>query len=1025
MRVTGGMVAILALTCATLSRAAAPSAALFPSQSTRDGPRQEIDQSVAPVLGSIAGYEGLIIHSVELKGAVNQAQNHLQDAIPLHAGQPLERDALRQSIQALYATGRFADIQVEADREGHNQVDLTFIVSPNYFVGDMRAEGMPYRPSANQIVDAAKLQLGELYTQDKMDRGLSNIQRLLQQEGYYQAVVTAEQKLHEETQQVDIVLHVTPGPHAHVGQVFVTGDAGYSQGQIQDIAKLHPDDPISSDRVSRALQRVRKRYQKQNRLVAQVALAERKYRPDRNLVDYTFQINRGPLVDLAADGFKIRQGVLKKNVPIYEEGALDDDLLNEGRRNLLDYLQNRGYFDAKIGIKKQSQSAQKLDVVYVIDPGPRHKLLKLEIKGNHYFDEQMLRSHMQVQAAGRFFSHGRFSQKMLAQDMRTLQDLYRANGFRETKISSTLDDNYLGVKAQIAVILDVDEGPQTLVAEMQISGNKTIPADQLPVLSTAVGQPFSESNIASDRDSILNYYFNHGFPNASFEAAFEALPDQPNRMNVSFTVKEGEQFFVNQVLLSGLNYTRPYVVKRELRVEPETPLSQQDMLDTQRHLYDLGIFNQVNTAVQNPEGTEPNKNVLVDTQEAKRYTFDYGFGLEFQTGQPSVGTNQPQGETGVSPRISLGVNRINFRGRDQTISLKGNLGRLQQRGLISFDAPKWLRPSLRLSLTAFYDDTVDVTTFTSQRLEGSAQIEESFSRVNTLIYRYTFRRVKATNVVVASDQIPLLSQPVRVGIPGFTYIRDKRDNPLDATKGNYTTADAGLAGSFFGSEADFGRLLVQNATYQPFGKNRPSEKKYVFARSTTIGIENPFSNTLILNPGESVPQGKSLIPLPERFFSGGGNSHRGFALNQAGPRDPSTGFPLGGSALFLNSLELRMPPLNLPYVQDNVSLAIFHDAGNVFTAAHNMAHSFLNWRQPNQSLCQQQSTADQCSYNYISQAVGIGVRYRTPIGPVRFDFGYNLNPPAFPSFQTIDNKQVFIPQRLTHFNVFFSLGQTF
>jgi outer membrane protein assembly factor BamA len=134
---------------------------------------------------------------------------------------------------------------------------------------------------------------------------------------------------------------------------------------------------------------------------------------------------------------------------------------------------------------------------------------------------------------------------------------------------------------------------------------------------------------------------------------------------------------------------------------------------------------------------------------------------------------------------------------------------------------------------------------------------------------------------------------------------------------------------------------------------------------------------------------------------------------------------LGGSALFLNSLELRMPPLNLPYLQDNVSLAVFHDAGNVFTTLHDMGHSFLNWRQPNQSLCQQQSTANRCSYNYISQALGVGVRYRTPIGPVRFDFGYNLNPPAFPSFQTIDNKQVFVPQRLTHFNVFFSLGQTF
>jgi len=172
-----------------------------------------------------------------------------------------------------------------------------------------------------------------------------------------------------------------------------------------------------------------------------------------------------------------------------------------------------------------------------------------------------------------------------------------------------------------------------------------------------------------------------------------------------------------------------------------------------------------------------------------------------------------------------------------------------------------------------------------------------------------------------------------------------------------------------------------------------------------------------------------VIPLPELFFSGGGNSHRGFGLNQAGPRDPISGFPLGGSALFLNNLELRFPPTTLPFFQDNISFAIFHDAGNVFTNGDEMVHNLLRWRQNNPELCLQQSTADQCDYSYISHAIGVGVRYKTPIGPVRFDFGYNLNPPAFPSLQTPDPNNpsvtVFLPQHARRFNVFFSIGQTF
>ena len=153
---------------------------------------------------------------------------------------------------------------------------------------------------------------------------------------------------------------------------------------------------------------------------------------------------------------------------------------------------------------------------------------------------------------------------------------------------------------------------------------------------------------------------------------------------------------------------------------------------------------------------------------------------------------------------------------------------------------------------------------------------------------------------------------------------------------------------------------------------------------------------LVPKPGGDCPSPQVCLPLAERFFAGGGNSHRGFGLNQAGPRDPNTGFPLGGTALFVNNIELRMPPPTLPFFQDNISFAIFHDAGNVFTNAHDMFHNLLRWSQKDPEVCMHQATAKQCDYNYISHAIGVGVRYKTPVGPVRFDFGYNLNPPAFP-----------------------------
>ena len=995
---------------------------------------------------------GMTVNDIQIRGVSENDQSKLLKMLPQKKGEALDRSKLRGSIQALYATGRFADITPEAESLGDRRLNLTFDTSPNYFVGLINVEGAPGRPTENQIMNASKLQLGELFTREKLDRGIKRVREVLEENGYYRSKIAGEEQPNPITQQMDILLKISPGERAHVGAINLTGKPGYSMEEIRDLSGLHPGDDVSSDRLTRGLQKLRKKYQKKERLLAQV-LVDRKYRPERNAVDYTFDIKPGPVVQIAVEGYRMRQGLIKRYVPVFEENALDDDLVNEGRRNLLDYLQTRGYFEAKVGVKKESPNPDLLRVVYVIIPGATHKLSKVFFSGNKYFGEEILRARMQTQPAARFVSHGRYSQTLLASDVRGLEELYRANGFSQVKITTEVIDNYSGVEDLLAVDVKVNEGPQTLVGALHIIGNDTVPADELkPLLSTAEGQPFSDFNVSSDRDAVLNAYFNRGFPNATFEASAKPAEGQPNHIDVSFSIHEGEQIFVDQVYVNGLNFTRPYIVQQQLQVHSGEPVSQVEMLDTQRRLYDLGVFNQVDTAIQNPEGQEPYKNILVDVRETKRYTFNYGLGIEVQTGQPA-GAAAPTGRTGVSPRISFDVTRLNFRGVDHTLSFKSHVGRLQQRVLLSYDAPRWFnRDNLRLTFTAFYDNTLDVSTFTSKRLEGSVEAEQDVNKFSKVYYRFAYRQVQATNFASNFNhaEAPLLSQPTRVGMPGLSYIRDQRDNPLESTKGNYSTFDAGVASTYFGSQADFSRVLVQNSTYYRI------KKRYIFARSTRVGVENPFRKTVILAPTDAIqvpavcrtnpedPTCPQEIPLPERFFSGGGNSLRGFGLNQAGPRDLFSGFPIGGSGLFINNLELRFPPPTLPFFENNISFAIFHDAGNIFDTGHDMLHSLLRWHQKDPDRCVTDTADHQCDFNYVSHAVGVGVRYKTPIGPVRFDFGYNLNPPAFPSCQAspVFTGQVasafcaarsdptnpspfFKPNHSGRFNVYFSIGQTF
>src|SRR3974390_1830802 len=551
---------------------------------------------------------------------------------------------------------------------------------------------------------------------------------------------------HEDTRQMNIVFHVTPGEVARVGTVKIEGDTGIEQEQIQQITKLKPGKKVKNADLTRALERLRTHYQKNQHLEAQVFLTSRDFNPGTNTLDYVFEVEQGAKVVILAEGAKIRGGELKKLIPVYEENAVDDDLLYERRRNLRNYLQTRGYFDATVeGERKPVPDEDQVNIIYKINEGEKHQLAAILISGNKYFNEPTIRERLSVQTKNWVITNGRFSQRMMADDVNAIKARYESNGFQEVKVEASVEDNYESQKSELAVVYSIAEGAQTRVKNLTLEGKDSFSTEQLAyLLSSVPGQPFSQQDMISDRDALTYFYYNRGYPDMQFESSVAPAPGEPYRMDVTYKIAEGQRVDVSQLIVTGTENTRPYIVNRQIRIRSGDPLSQAAMVDSQRRLYNLGLFNQVDMAVQNPEGIEPEKNVLFNLAEAPRWTFRYGGGIEIATGNTPA-LNNPQGQAGVSPNAVLEITRLNMFGRDHTLSFRARVGLLTRRALISYDAPRLRlvnRNNWRFTLSAFYDNTVNVNTFTSERLEGTVGAEQRYSRSTTFLYRLSYQRVQ-------------------------------------------------------------------------------------------------------------------------------------------------------------------------------------------------------------------------------------------------------------------------------------------
>jgi len=933
-------------------------------------------------------YEGQTVTAIDLVANPHRDTEPLRSVITQKVGQPYSHDKIAESVLALEKAGKFPKVaaQVTADPSG---LRVSFILEPAYRVGIVDFSVFSRRFAYTRLQQVANLSDEEPYNPARLPTAEAALLDFLHHNGYFQAEVHATSTIDDPNQLVNVTFMGRLGKQARIGNVNIEGPPSQDSARLLHTVRtirarltgalLKSGKSYTPDRIKAATKLLKRSLAKEQRLASKVHENQPIYHPETNRADVSFTIEEGPVVTVRTTGAKISRiplmsaRKLKTLVPIFSEGTIDRDLVQEGQQNLVDYFQKKGFFDVNVKVNFQRVS-DRISLVYDIESGKKHKVRSISFRGNQQVSDQALLSQVLIKKA-HLLSHGSISQKQLKQSVDKLRALYQDIGYEDVKVTPKVVDK----EPYLDVVFEIQEGQQTWVEAVQVTGNQTVPLDRLTrgkALPLRANYPFSQRRMVEGRNQIAAAYQTRGYLNSEVKTTVARQPSDPHRVDVTYAITEGQMVRVSDVLYLGQKRTRLSLLHKTAQIEPETVMSRSSLLAAETRLYDLNVFDWSAVGPKKPITDQSEEGVLVRVHEAKRNEITYGFGFEVShrggntpggtvavPGLPTVGLGSnkvaPSQSTFASPRGLVEFSRRNMRGLAETFSTSLLLSRLDQRALTTYTQPHFIGSQWGSATSFSIERTTQNPLFAAGLGDASFQVERLISRKNNtrLQLRYDFNKTSLSHLLVPELVLPR-DRNIHLSTFSGTLIRDTRDKPLDAHQGILATLDLALTPGPLGSSASFAKALGQYAFYKPI-------HSMIFANSVRIGLAKAFAG--------------SFVPTSQLYFSGGGTSLRGFPIDQAGPQRlvPFCGVlqgqsgcvnvtvPVGGRQLFILNSELRFP-LKIMKALGGV---VFYDGGNVYSAI-NLA-SFVN--------------------NYTN-TIGVGLRYATPIGPVRIDIGRNLNP---------------------------------
>jgi outer membrane protein assembly factor BamA len=955
----------------------------------------------------VGDYLGRPVTSVRLEiEGVPSADEALRRLVEPRVGTPLSLTAVRRSIVHLTSLASFENVVVHAAAEGEG-VGLRYALTPAHpieqvvFGGVTRGGGVDQGALRREIVD----RFGEAVPVVRAQEMADAVAAALRVRGYQHARVGVRTEMRHAPHRTVLFLTLEPGERTRVVAVDVVGTADVLARDLRDQLGVDVGDPYEPEMIGQRLASWVADRRRAGHFESRVTLTARFDEGDA-VVALTLTVSDGPPVRVVFAGDPLPAAVRDRLAPVATEGSVDEDLLEDSTNRIEEYLRAQGYRDASAPYARE-ESAGALVVTFTIRRGALYRVARLEITGNASVPFEELAPGLRVREGQPFV------QASLDADRSAVEARYERLGFTSVIVEGEADPVVEAPQAggQVPVVarLRVTENARAIVESVRVEGNDGVGADALLAgLGLQPGRPLQLSQLALDRDAIEIRYANLGYRHATV-ASSPGLSADGTRADVLFSVREGPQLIVDHVLIVGNSRTRADTIEREIQLRPGEPLGAAAIIDSQQRLAALGLFRRVRITDLS-HGDETRRDVLVSLEEAPATTIGYGGGVEVG---PRTRTAPDDGgaveRLEFRPRAFFEIGRRNLFGKNRSISLftrvslgsddelaaadgapargGSRFGLGEYRVLGTFREPRVFQTLADAFLTGTAEQQIRPS-FKFTRRAFSAEVARAVTRTTGISGNYQIQRTVLFDERFSDDDARLIDRlfpKVRLSSFSVSAVRDTRDDQLNPTSGHYTSMNAQLAARRIGSQVGFLRSFM---TAQLF-RQMPGRSRIVVATSARLGLASGFprEETVIDPDGQTRVEVVEDLPLSERFFAGGDTTVRGFALDQLGTAatiDQATGFPLGGNALAIFNMELRMP------VVGGLGLVGFVDVGNVFRRTKNL------------------------DLGEMRGALGVGVRYASPVGPLRVDLGFKT-----------DRREIAAGRRENLTALHISLGQAF